>query len=80
MIYTYSQTEYRAENGIEKEKVPALVGEADRPGVFRLASVLLLRRLLPLGDNVTDLRGTRVSFRTQTLAVCRGPASRKGAP
>lgn len=69
-----------AENGIEKANVPALVGEADRPGVFRLASVLLLRRLLPLGDNVTDLRGTRVSFRTQTLAVCRGPASLRGAP
>lgn len=49
-----------AENGIEKENVPALIGEADCPGVFRLASVLLLRRLLPLGDNVTDLRGTRV--------------------
>lgn len=69
-----------AENGIEKANAPALVGEADRPGVFRLSSVLLLRRLLPLGDNVTDLRGTRVSFRTQTLAVCRGPTSLKGAP
>lgn len=41
-------------------QVPVLVGEADSPAVFRLASVLLLRCLLPLGDDVTDLRRTCV--------------------
>lgn len=52
-------------------QVPVLVGEADSPAALRLASVLLLRRLLPLGDDVTDLRRTRVWFKEQTLAVCR---------
>lgn len=36
--------------------LPVLVGEADSPGVFRLASVLLLRGVLPLGDNVANLK------------------------
>lgn len=39
---------------------PVLVGEADRPGVFRLASVLLLGGLLPFGDNVTNLKKTHL--------------------
>lgn len=37
--------------------LPALVGEADGPGVLRLARVLLLGGLLPLGDDVTHLVG-----------------------
>lgn len=35
--------------------LPALVGEADGSGVLRLARVLLLGGLLPLGDDVTHL-------------------------
>lgn len=37
--------------------LPALVGEADGPGALRLARVLLLGGLLPLGDDVTHLVG-----------------------
>lgn len=36
--------------------LPVLVGEADSPGVLGLASVLLLRGVLPLGDDVTNLQ------------------------
>lgn len=35
--------------------LPALVGQADGPAVLRLARVLLLGGLLPLGDDVTHL-------------------------
>lgn len=37
--------------------LPALVGEPDGPGALRLARVLLLGGLLPLGDDVTHLVG-----------------------
>lgn len=61
-------------------QVPVLVGEADSPGVFRLASLLLLRRLLPLGDDVTDLRRTRVLFKAEHLLCARVTASVNSAP
>lgn len=44
-----------AQQAPDSSSVPVLVGEADAPGVFRLARVLLLGRVLPLGNDVADL-------------------------
>lgn len=51
--------------------LPALVGEADGSVVLRLAGVLLLARLLPLGDDVAHLSGEVCSKRKTTLLKCQ---------